>query len=133
MTGHCSARGEGKGREGKGKEGKGKETTSAGKPAHVDGGLIFNFSVRPTAKNKRVIWNPTAAQVSRWLAAYPELDLSAQLSRMHAWLEDNPSKRKTLAGMPRFVGAWLARSDTARLVTSASREKADGPEHKASW
>ena len=32
-----------------------------------------------------------------------------QFREMKKWCEDNPSKRKTKAGIKRFVNSWLAR------------------------
>lgn len=40
--------------------------------------------------------------------AYPSLDLIAEYKKMDAWLESNPSKRKTERGYPRFVNSWLS-------------------------
>ncbi len=55
-------------------------------------------------------WKATLEQRARWSAAYPSLSIPAEYAKAHAWIEDNPSKRKTARGMPRFVGGWFDRA-----------------------
>lgn len=56
----------------------------------------------------------TAEMVSAWQKAYPDVSVPQQLDKMAAWLLSNPRKRKTAAGMPRFVNAWLSREQGAQ-------------------
>jgi len=44
-----------------------------------------------------------------WAAAYPSLDLDAQLAKAHAWLIANPT-RAGKRQWARFIGNWLARA-----------------------
>jgi len=44
-----------------------------------------------------------------YIETYHEIDVHSELKRASAWLESNPSKRKTRAGMPKFLNGWLAR------------------------
>lgn len=44
-------------------------------------------------------------------SAYPNVNVNAELQRMTAWIEANPAKRKTKAGIKRFIKAWLSRAD----------------------
>ncbi len=55
-------------------------------------------------------WPLRQSKLDEWQAAYPGLDCRAELRKAKQWLADNPGRRKTLAGMPRFLGAWLARA-----------------------
>jgi len=48
------------------------------------------------------------ADVKRWEELYPAVDIIAQLRNMAGWCEANPKKRKTKAGIKRFVNSWLA-------------------------
>ena len=48
-------------------------------------------------------------QVDEWQTLYPAVDVMQQLRSMRGWLLANPKKRKTKAGVLRFVTAWLAR------------------------
>lgn len=40
--------------------------------------------------------------------AYPLVDIAKQVSRARAWLEANPTRKKTRRGMTRFFNSWLA-------------------------
>lgn len=42
-------------------------------------------------------------------AAYPAVDVVAELREIRAWSESNGPKRKTIGGMPRFINSWMAR------------------------
>lgn len=45
-----------------------------------------------------------------WVAAFPALDLAQQYKQAIAWLNANPTNRKTPKGMPRFLHLWLSRN-----------------------
>lgn len=62
-------------------------------------------------------WPLTAAKLAEWEAAYPGLDCRGELRKAKQWLLDNPGRRKTLAGMARFLGAWLGRAQDAPRPT----------------
>lgn len=47
-------------------------------------------------------------------AAYPAVDVIAELHRVRAWSEANAANRKTLRGMPRFINAWMSREQDRR-------------------
>jgi hypothetical protein len=49
------------------------------------------------------------SDLAGWQAAFHGTDVLAELRKMSAWLEANPSRGKTARGIPRFVVAWLAR------------------------
>lgn len=51
----------------------------------------------------------TQTQIDQWADAYPAVDVMQSLRRIQSWLACNPKKRKTPAGMFRFVDSWLAR------------------------
>lgn len=55
-------------------------------------------------------WSLTVEQVERWREAYPAVDIVAEARRALAWVEANPSRRKTAGGMQRFLNNWLSRS-----------------------
>ena len=38
------------------------------------------------------------------------MDVEQELRRMVAWLDSNPTKRKTRRGIERFINSWLART-----------------------
>lgn len=51
----------------------------------------------------------TQTQIDQWADAYPAVDVVQWLRRIQSWLVNNPRKRKTPAGVFRFVDSWLAR------------------------
>ena len=69
----------------------------------------------------------TVANVESWMPAYPGIDVVAQLQKARVWLEENPRKRKTRAGIGRFLTAWLARAqDSGRDYTKPQRDSSIG-------
>jgi len=55
-------------------------------------------------------WPLTYAQVARWGESYPALDVLAECRKAHAWMEANPTRRKTAKGMTAFLNNWLNRA-----------------------
>lgn len=49
-------------------------------------------------------------KIALWRETYPAVDVEQELRRMIAWLEANPSKKKTRRGIERFINSWLART-----------------------
>ena len=43
-------------------------------------------------------------------STYPAVDVFAEIAKMESWLDANPKKRKTQAGIKRFINSWLARA-----------------------
>lgn len=58
-------------------------------------------------------WHPTQEELDAWELAYPAIDLPSTLLEMRAWLVANPTRKKTLDGMPRFVNRWLAKEQNS--------------------
>jgi hypothetical protein len=56
------------------------------------------------------LWTLTEAQVNAWVTAFPNVDVEGECRRAFAWLEAQPSRRKTPGGMPRFLVSWLNRA-----------------------
>lgn len=51
----------------------------------------------------------TPAQVAEFRELYPAVDVMAELREMRGWCIGNPTKRKTKAGIMRFVTSWLSK------------------------
>ena len=49
------------------------------------------------------------SQVVKWRELYPAVDVVQELREMKGWTDANPGKRKTKAGILRFIAGWLAR------------------------
>ena len=56
-------------------------------------------------------WGGVDDRISDWSDAYPNVDVKQELKAMNQWLVANPSKRKTQKGLPRFITAWLKRTN----------------------
>lgn len=59
--------------------------------------------------NDRRRWPVTEDYLARQQDRFPAVDVRQQIRAMEAWLEANPRKRKTWAGMKAFVTNWLSR------------------------
>ena len=47
--------------------------------------------------------------VKEWEKLYPAVDVMQELRNMRGWLMSNPTRRKTKAGIKRFITGWLAK------------------------
>lgn len=56
-------------------------------------------------------YEPSETELAVLHAAYPGLNIAAELAKMRAWCLANPAKRKTARGALRFINQWLTRSD----------------------
>jgi len=66
-------------------------------------------------------WPITEAMLAEWAQAFPGVDPLGEARRMKLWLGQNPTRRKTHAGMGRFTLSWLGRAqDQARTITPST-------------
>jgi DNA-binding transcriptional regulator YhcF (GntR family) len=80
----------------------------------------------------KCFWHLPQAKLDEYKKAYPGIDVENELRKAAQWLNDNPDRRKTANGMPRFLGGWLSRtkppqpqqnqSDKPRPFTQAEEE-----------
>lgn len=49
------------------------------------------------------------SDINLWIDTYPNTDVIQQLKKMRAWLDANPTKKKTKGGMKKFINNWLSR------------------------
>lgn len=61
-------------------------------------------------------WALTARQVTHWSGLYPKLDVLQECRQACAWVEANPTRRKTRRGMPKFLVSWLNRASASQRV-----------------
>lgn len=91
-----------------------------GKPAHAPDASPVVLTLPCVGKGLQE-WPVTEATLAKWKEAFPGVDPLDHARRMKLWLEGNPTRRKTHAGMPRFVLSWLGRAqDQARPSTPAN-------------
>ncbi len=52
----------------------------------------------------------TRQNIEEYSALYPAVDVEQELRSMRGWCLTNETRRKTRAGIPRFVNSWLSRA-----------------------
>ncbi len=67
-----------------------------------------------------------ADQADEWAGLYPAVDVMQQLRAMKGWLDGNPKKRKTKAGIMRFINGWLAREQDKPHLEKDTANSFDG-------
>jgi len=74
----------------------------------------------PTRRGE--IYTPDESFVAELRSAYPRIDVRHQLKISRLWLIANPSKQKTLRGMPKYLNGWMSRQKpTAEIHPIKSR------------
>lgn len=64
----------------------------------------------------------TEADVEGWKDLYPAVDVMQELRKMKGWADANPAKRKTKAGIKRFINAWLSKEQDRYHGPSDNRQ-----------
>lgn len=75
-------------------------------PASTLAEEVMNFPV----VGKTKAWPLLKSKVAEYQVSFPGMDVSAQLAKARQWAIDNPAKRKTAGGMPKFLFGWLERA-----------------------
>lgn len=65
------------------------------------------------------------ADLDEWSATFPAVEVVAELRRMRTWLHANPTQRKTVRGVNRFVVTWLGRQQDRPRSGSGTRDHAE--------
>ena len=94
-----------------GKEGKeinsimpGAETAPNRKPSKPSSPVVITITL-----NDQTEYEITEDRVKEWVELYPAVNVMQELRKMKGWATANPKKRKTKAGILRFINSWLAR------------------------
>ena len=58
---------------------------------------------------------------NEWLSLYPAVDVMQELRNMRGWLDSNKKKRKTKAGIMRFITGWLSREQDSPHFAKATK------------
>lgn len=75
--------------------------------------------------NDKTAYDVPEPKISMWAETYPAVDIRQELRKMAAWLDSNPTKRKTRRGIERFINSWLSRQQD-RGGTYGQRQQASG-------
>lgn len=71
-------------------------------------------------------WELTREQLSEWSMCYPDFNVLAEVRKALAWIEANPTKRKTARGMPRFLVNWLNHANDRPRPSAGPRASPGG-------
>jgi hypothetical protein len=66
-------------------------------------------------------------QVVEWEQAYPDTDVIGECRKALAWIVATPGRRKTAAGIPRFLVNWLNRAVDSRTAERRQAERRTPP------
>ena len=121
-NGDVSAANDTVGKESKGKERKGKEskgnTTCAQPEGPPDAQEIIAFPLND--KTEYPIYDTDFAE---WAELYPAVDIMQELRKMKGWLDSNPTKRKTIRGIRRFINSWLSKAQDQPHIDRAKKSQ----------
>jgi hypothetical protein len=95
--------------EGKGREGKGIEEEEEEEEETEPAEILMTFP----CDGPKPSWKFTNLHRDRLAKAYPSIDIEDQARQALAWVDANPTKRKTANGMPRFINGWIARAQNS--------------------
>lgn len=83
--------------------------------------------------NDKSLYDVPESKISMWEETYPAVDVKQELRKMAAWLDSNPTKRKTRRGIERFINNWLSRQQDrgGSSIGSTYRDRQQGREAAA--
>lgn len=65
--------------------------------------------------NDKTFYDVPFDKIALWRETYPAVNIEYELQKMRAWLDSNPTRRKTRRGIERFINNWLSRTqDSAK-------------------
>lgn len=73
--------------------------------------------------NDKTYYDVPLSDIALWKDTYPAVDIEGELKRMIAWLDGNPTKRKTRRGIKRFINSWLSRTQDKGGSTTGQQEE----------
>lgn len=59
--------------------------------------------------NDKSFYDVPLDKIALWKETYPGVNVEQELKRMTAWLDANPTRRKTKRGITKFINGWLSR------------------------
>lgn len=87
------------------------------KPAAEPGGVLLPL-------NDKSFYDVPQDKIDLWVQTYQAVNVMQELQKMRAWLDSNPTRRKTRRGISRFINSWLSREqDSGKGNVQNSRQK----------
>lgn len=75
----------------------------------ADDPVVVTFPVVGAGRRGATAWALHRSHAAKLAEAFPAADVEAEARKALAWIEANPTKRKTPRGMPEFLRAWCAK------------------------
>lgn len=84
----------------------------------------------PTVGPGGAVYRLSEAKLAEWAKLFPTIDIRQEARHALAWLLENPGRRKTVGGMPKFLVNWFTRTtnDGRRAAGSMTGQARGGPE-----
>ncbi|MDE5907771.1 MAG: ImmA/IrrE family metallo-endopeptidase [Lachnospiraceae bacterium] len=77
--------------------------------------------------NDKSFYDVPLEKIVLWKETYPAVDIEQELKRMIAWLDSNPTRRKTKRGIASFINRWLSKEqDSGKTYQQAGRSQDTG-------
>lgn len=73
--------------------------------------------------NDKTYYDVPLDKITLWKETYPAVDVEQELKRMIAWLDSNPTRRKTRRGITKFINTWLSREQDEGGRFKGSRQQ----------
>lgn len=86
------------------------------KPAPNPSGILLPL-------NDKTVYDVPLDKIAVWKDAYPAVNVEQELKRMAAWLDSNPTRRKTRRGITKFINTWLSREQDEGGRFKGSRQQ----------
>ena len=64
----------------------------------------------------------TEPKQAEYQTTYPGVDVALELLAIRQWCLDNPTRQKTLRGVPRFLNAWLSKAQNSGRKSNKSQQ-----------
>lgn len=74
--------------------------------------------------NDKSFYDVPQDKIDLWVQTYQAVNVMQELQKMRAWLDSNPTRRKTRRGISRFINSWLSREqDSGKGNVQNSRQR----------
>jgi hypothetical protein len=70
-------------------------------------------------------WPLPVSKLAEYRESFPGVNIDQELRKAVQWCRDNPTKRKTAAGIQRFISSWLGRAQNAPRPSAPQPQTAE--------
>jgi len=87
--------------------------------------IVLTFPVNKTISSSAEQWHLSESKLAEWQDAFPYLNAFDECRKALQWVIDNPTRRKTAAGMTKFLNTWMGKSQNSKGGTPNVRPTAN--------